>query len=97
MVRGGRVRSNTPVASQDRQAELRVAKQFGANVRAARYAADMTQEALSEASGLHPTFISNVERGYRVPTIVSALKLAEGLSIDVGDLFKGVRSPSSSV
>jgi hypothetical protein len=32
-------------------------------VREARVAAELSQEALAEAAGLHPTFISNVERG----------------------------------
>ena len=42
----------------------------------------MTQEALAEAAGLHPTFVSNVERGYRVPTLVTVLRLAMGLGVE---------------
>ena len=41
----------------------------------------MTQEALAEAAGLHPTFISNVERGYRVPSVPTLLRLAKGLGV----------------
>ena len=46
----------------------------------------MSQEALDEAAGLHPTFISNVERGYRLPTVATLLRLAKGLGVPPGDL-----------
>ncbi len=59
---------------------------FGQRVREARLAAGLTQEALAEATGLHPTFISNVERGYRVPTVATLLRLADGLDVPPGVL-----------
>lgn len=59
---------------------------FGQRVREARLAAGLTQEALAEAAGLHPTFISNVERGYRVPTVATLLRLAGGLDVPPGVL-----------
>ena len=51
----------------------------------------MTQEALAEAGSLHPTFISNVERGYRVPTIPTLLKIAKGLGVPAGRLVDELR------
>jgi N-acyl-D-aspartate/D-glutamate deacylase len=36
---------------------------------------------LMEAADLHPTFISNIERGYRVPTLPTLLHLAAGLGV----------------
>jgi transcriptional regulator with XRE-family HTH domain len=50
----------------------------------------MTQEALAEAAGLHPTFISNVERGYRVPTVPTMLRVAKGLRVPAGRLVEGL-------
>lgn len=50
----------------------------------------MTQEALAEAAGLHPTFISNVERGYRVPSVPTMLRLATGLGVEPGRLVDGL-------
>lgn len=50
----------------------------------------MTQEHLAEAAGLHPTFISNVERGYRVPTVPTMLRLARGLDVEPGRLVDGI-------
>jgi transcriptional regulator with XRE-family HTH domain len=78
------------VAARDREFEKQVAEAFGKRVRELRLEKGMTQEQLAEAAGLHPTFISNVERGYRVPTIVTLLKLAKGLDVDPADLVAGM-------
>ena len=87
-----RVGSTSAVPDGSRETELAIARLFGANVRAARKAADMTQEALAEVADLHSTFISNVERGYRVPSIATAVRLSEGLKVHISDLFDGVHS-----
>jgi len=63
---------------------------FGERVRKARLAANLTQEALAEATGLHSTFISNVERGYRVPSVPTLLRLARGLKIAPSKLIDGL-------
>lgn len=49
----------------------------------------MTQEELAEAAGLHPTYISNLERGYRVATIVTLVRVARGLGTGVSTLIAG--------
>lgn len=66
---------------------------FGQRVREVRAEADLTQEALAEASGLHPTFISNVERGYRVPTVPTMLRLARGLGVVPSRLVDDLPDP----
>lgn len=63
---------------------------FGRRVRALRLAASLTQEGLAEAAGLHPTFISNLERGYRSPTLGTMVRLARGLAVDLGQLVGGL-------
>jgi transcriptional regulator with XRE-family HTH domain len=78
------------VAARDREFEKQVAEAFGQRVRELRLEQGMTQEQLAEAAGLHPTFISNVERGYRVATIVTLLRLAQGLQLDPSKLIHGV-------
>jgi transcriptional regulator with XRE-family HTH domain len=50
----------------------------------------MTQEELAEAADLHSTFVSNVERGYRVPTVPTLIKLAAGLGVKPGTLVDGL-------
>ena len=41
----------------------------------------MTQEGLAEAAELHATFVSNLERGYRVPSLPTVLRVAAGLGV----------------
>jgi len=74
------------VAQRERSRDQEIAKAFGLKVKEVRLAQGMTQEQLAEATGLHSTFISNVERGYRVPTIVTLLRLAEGLGVEASAL-----------
>jgi len=43
----------------------------------------ITQEELSRRTGLHPTYISDVERGARNPSFVTVARLAAGLEVPV--------------
>jgi transcriptional regulator with XRE-family HTH domain len=61
---------------------------FGQNVRLAREKNGWSQDRLSEASDLHRTYISGIERGVRNPTITIVNKLALALGVTVADLFK---------
>lgn len=81
------VRWDFPVPRQERSRDLAIAKAFGERVREVRLDAGLSQEALAEAAGLHPTFISNVERGYRVPSVPTLLRLAAGLRVAPGELL----------
>lgn len=78
------------MASERRTENLAIAAAFGRRVRQLRIEHGLTQEELAEAAGLHPTFVSNVERGYRVPTLPTVLRLANGLKVNLGDLLAGL-------
>lgn len=67
-----------------------LARQFGAVVRRRREAADVSQEALAEAAGLHRTYISMLERGVRMPSILVARQVAEALGTTLGALLTEV-------
>lgn len=82
------------MSRHERSRDQQIAKAFGQRVRDVRLAAGLTQEALAEAAGLHPTFISNVERGYRVPTLPTLFRLAAGLGTTASALVDGVDSKS---
>jgi transcriptional regulator with XRE-family HTH domain len=56
-----------------------IAKSFGLAVRARRTAAGLSQEELAERAGLHPTYVSMVERGIRNPSLDVAARLAKAL------------------
>lgn len=51
----------------------------GRNVRDRRLALDLTQERLSELTGLTQQYISGLEQGQRNPTVVTLHSLAQAL------------------
>jgi transcriptional regulator with XRE-family HTH domain len=63
---------------------------FARNLRAARVAAGMTQEALALATGLDIGNISRYEAGEREPRISMVAKLARGLDVDPRELVGGI-------
>ena len=65
-----------------------VKKQFGAAVRFHRDHLGISQEELAERAGLHRTYISDLERGARNPSIASIEKLAQALNLSVSALFQ---------
>jgi transcriptional regulator with XRE-family HTH domain len=62
---------------------------FGKKIRELRVAKGMTQEALAERAGLHPTYIGGVERGERNVGFDNILKLANALHEQPSALFVG--------
>lgn len=69
---------------------------LGAQVRALREAARMTQEELAHAAGLHWTYVGQIERGERNLTYKNILKLARGLDLRPGRLVDPPRSRRAS-
>ncbi len=63
---------------------------FGQCVRARRLKNGMSQEQLGFSAGLHPTYISGVERGVRNIGLRNLLALAKALEIDPATLVRGL-------
>ncbi len=63
-----------------------VGRRIGANIRRLREAAGLSQEELADRSGLHRTYISQVERAVKNATIVSLDKIARGLGVQLTEL-----------
>jgi transcriptional regulator with XRE-family HTH domain len=63
---------------------------FGANLKQCRKAAGFTQEQLAYLAGLHPTYVSLLERGERNPGYEITMKLIGALGIEADDLYRGV-------
>lgn len=60
---------------------------FGERLRKLREAREgLTQEKLAQASGLTTSFVSTLERGGKVPSLTTVLKLARGLNVDAAEL-----------
>jgi transcriptional regulator with XRE-family HTH domain len=63
---------------------------FGHRVRELRAARAWSQEETAEATGLHWTYIGQVERGERNLTLLSIQKIAKGFKIEMMELFEGL-------
>jgi transcriptional regulator with XRE-family HTH domain len=72
------------------------AREFGARVRSRRTELGKSQEELGRDSSLHWSYIGQVERGQRNPTLHNILKLAEVLGVDPGELVRGLRAPDAA-
>jgi two-component system, response regulator len=61
---------------------------LGIAIKTERCALGISQEKLAECAGLHRTYVSDVERGARNPSIGSVEKLARALQVSVSKLFE---------
>ena len=60
---------------------------FGKHLRKLREHADLTQEELADRAGLHFTYIGQIERGLRNPSLINLEKIAKALKIKGGNLL----------
>lgn len=65
--------------------------QFAENLKAARKRAGLSQEGLGDATELHRTEISLLERAERDPRLATIVKLANGLGVTPSDLLEGIK------
>jgi transcriptional regulator with XRE-family HTH domain len=64
---------------------------FGQAVRKRRLALGLTQETVAELSGLHRTYLSDVERGARNPSLFIIARIARALDTTPSRLLEKVR------
>ncbi|MDM8214532.1 helix-turn-helix transcriptional regulator, partial [Enterococcus hirae] len=67
---------------------INVIKRVSENIKSLRKEKKYSQEELAELSGLHRTYISQIERGVKNPTIKNLEKIACALDIDIIEFFK---------
>jgi transcriptional regulator with XRE-family HTH domain len=63
-----------------------VSELFGTRLRELRQAAGLTQQALAERAGLPHTHISAMERGIKLPNLLTLLRLAVALDCKAAQL-----------
>ena len=63
---------------------------IGSRLRAARKAANLTQEALAEQVSLSTVYLSRIENGKVFPTLETLATLCSALGISLGWLFSGI-------
>jgi transcriptional regulator with XRE-family HTH domain len=62
-------------------------KTVGQRVRSAREDLGLSQEQLAERAGLHVSYVGQIERGLREPSLKSLLGVAQGLNLRLVDLL----------
>lgn len=64
-----------------------ICQKLAANLRRLRQEKAWSQEAFAQEADLHRTYISDLERGARNPTIKIIGKLAKALGVSAGELL----------
>ncbi len=67
--------------------ELDIKHRFGLAIKQRRSELGFSQEELAFRSEIHRTYISDIERGSRNPSLVNIKRLANALDISVSALF----------
>lgn len=68
---------------------------FGTAIRSKRSELGISQEELADRAGLHRTYVSDVERGARNPSLESIEKLALALELSIAGLFERASDPEA--
>ena len=74
------------MAVQDYSSSL--PKAFGATLRALRRSKGFSQEELGFRSGVHRTYIGELERGQKIPTIAMLARIAHPLALRPSELIR---------
>ncbi|QNE33027.1 helix-turn-helix transcriptional regulator [Sphingomonas sp. NBWT7] len=64
-----------------------IRKRLGANLRRLRLEQGWSQEEFADRADIHRTYVSDIERGARNPTITVVEKLAAPFSVAAGSLL----------
>lgn len=64
--------------------------QFGQRVKRRREELGVSQRTLGEMAGLHRTYVGDIERGKRNPSLINILCLLDALDIEPGRLLDGL-------
>jgi transcriptional regulator with XRE-family HTH domain len=68
--------------------KLSIEERLGNAIRARRESLDLSQEAFAEECGLHRTYISQLERGLKSPTVRTLTLIAEKLNLTPDELLR---------
>lgn len=68
----------------------KLSQRFGARVREVRNGKQWSLEELAERAGMHVTYLSSIERGYRNPTLNVVAAISSALGMSLSTLLKGL-------
>ncbi|MDD2989961.1 MAG: helix-turn-helix transcriptional regulator [Zoogloea sp.] len=68
-------------------------KRFGEVIRRRRLAAGLSQEEFADRAGLSRSYSGEVERGYSIPSLATALKIAAAFGVPLSELVEEAEEP----
>ena len=71
---------------------MNITTEIGNRIRIQRQRKHLSQEKLAEYSDLHHTYIGQLERGEKTPSIDTLYKIAKGLNIPLTALLDGIET-----
>ncbi len=69
---------------------MNITIEIGKRIRYYRLKQSISQEKLAEYSDLHPTYIGQLERGEKTPSIETLYRITKGLHISLAALMEGI-------
>ena len=72
----------------DKISMQKTVEKFGKKVREIRLEKKLSQGKLAKILGVHPTYISGIERGLRNPSLITLEKVAKALDVKIDELIK---------
>lgn len=86
--RGGQRNLRIKKSSQEKSDKIsQLPRVFGERIRELRKSQGLSQKELAAKSTLHYTYVAGVERGKRNPSLQSIQKIANGLEVNIAELF----------
>jgi transcriptional regulator with XRE-family HTH domain len=68
-----------------------ILESLGCNIRMLRHLQGFSQESFAHHVGLDRSYMGCIERGERNIATLNLVKIARGLNVPVGKLFKGIK------
>ncbi len=63
---------------------------LGLSIKKLREQRKMTQEVLAERADIHTSYIGQIERGLRYPSLKVLFKISDALNVKLADLLKNI-------
>ncbi len=74
---------------------MQILDALGSKIQIIREKRGLTQEELGDRAGLNAKYVSSIERGQKNATIKTLVKIANGLGIELYELFLFAEEPDS--
>ena len=71
---------------------MNIKLQLGQHIAKHRKQKQLSQEKLAFLAGIHPDYIGKIERGERMPSIVSLLKILDAMHVKYPEFFEDLQN-----